>query len=168
MDVRMRWEVVERSGRGVPARRMLKVSHMTAHFSLHDFNSTDSQYFRSHEIRMLMDKEGNEAKAKRACQQKVYQHHLDMEILEAEFHADHYVNFKDLVNNLYKVCLWMPAVSSASFSTNAINHWWLSDLALSSLTLRRAPTSTIPTPWRTALVPLVSSQTLGACFNERP
>jgi hypothetical protein len=29
--------------------------------------------------------EGNEAKAKRACQQKVYQHHLDMEILEAEF-----------------------------------------------------------------------------------
>lgn len=38
-----------------------------------------------HEIRMLMDKEGNEAKAKRACQQKVYQHHLDMEILEAEF-----------------------------------------------------------------------------------
>jgi hypothetical protein len=38
-----------------------------------------------HEIRMLMDKEGNEARAKRACQQKVYQHHLDMEILEAEF-----------------------------------------------------------------------------------
>jgi cell fate regulator YaaT (PSP1 superfamily) len=32
-----------------------------------------------------MDKEGNEARAKRACQQKVYQHHLDMEILEAEF-----------------------------------------------------------------------------------
>ena len=38
-----------------------------------------------HEIRMLMDKEGNEAKAKCACQQKVYQHHFDMEILEAEF-----------------------------------------------------------------------------------
>lgn len=38
-----------------------------------------------HEIRMLRDKEGNEAKAKRACQQKVFQHHLDMEILEAEF-----------------------------------------------------------------------------------
>ena len=33
---------------------------------------------------MLMDKEGNEAKAKCACQQKVYQHHLDMEILEAK------------------------------------------------------------------------------------
>ena len=38
-----------------------------------------------HEIRMLMDGEGNEAKAKRAFQQKVYQHHLDMEILEDEF-----------------------------------------------------------------------------------
>ena len=33
---------------------------------------------------MLMDKERNEAKAKCACQQKVYQHHLDMEILEAK------------------------------------------------------------------------------------
>jgi len=88
-----------------------------------------------HEIRMLMDKEGNEAKAKRACQQKVYQHHLDMEILEAEFqwdwqklifyyYADHYVNFKDLVNDLYKlykVRLWMSAVNPASFSPNAIN-----------------------------------------------
>jgi len=111
-----------------------------------------------HEIRMLMDKEGNEAKAKRACQQKVYQLHLDTEILEAEFQwsvgcslthaavsqssvgsrcrgwqklivycfADHYVNFKDLVNDLYKVCLWMSVVSPASFSTNAINRWWLS------------------------------------------
>jgi hypothetical protein len=38
-----------------------------------------------HEIQMLREKEGNEAKAKRACQQKVSQHHLDMEILEAEF-----------------------------------------------------------------------------------
>jgi hypothetical protein len=107
-----------------------------------------------HEIRMLMNKEGNEARAKRACQQKVYQHHLDMEILEAEFQwslgcsfthavvsqspvgsrcrvwqklicycfADHYVNFKDLVNDLYKVCLWMSAASPASFSTNAVNH----------------------------------------------
>lgn len=39
----------------------------------------------AHEIRMLKEKEGNEAKAKRCCQQKVFQHHLDMEILEAEF-----------------------------------------------------------------------------------
>lgn len=38
-----------------------------------------------HEVRMLREKEGNEAKARRVCQQKVYQHHLHMEILEAEF-----------------------------------------------------------------------------------
>ena len=38
-----------------------------------------------HEIYMLRDKEGNEAKAKRMCQQKVAEHHLNMEILDAEF-----------------------------------------------------------------------------------
>ena len=39
----------------------------------------------AHEIRMLSEKEGNEAKAKRACQQKVAHLQLDMEILDAEF-----------------------------------------------------------------------------------
>lgn len=39
----------------------------------------------SHEISMLRDKEGNEAKAKRACQQKVAHLGLDMEILDAEW-----------------------------------------------------------------------------------
>jgi len=38
-----------------------------------------------HEIDGLRDKEGNEAKAKRICQQKVIEHGLDMEILDAEF-----------------------------------------------------------------------------------
>ena len=38
-----------------------------------------------HEIQTLRDKEGNEAKAKRVCQQKVVEHRLNMEILEAEF-----------------------------------------------------------------------------------
>jgi hypothetical protein len=38
-----------------------------------------------HEIQTLRDKEGNEAKAKRMCQQKVVEHHLNMEILDAEF-----------------------------------------------------------------------------------
>ena len=40
------------------------------------------------------------------------------------YYADHYVNFKDLVNDLYKlykVRLWMSAVNPASFSPNAIN-----------------------------------------------
>ena len=40
---------------------------------------------QAHEIQTLRDKEGNEAKAKRVCQQKVVDHHLNMEILDAEF-----------------------------------------------------------------------------------
>jgi hypothetical protein len=39
----------------------------------------------NHEIKMLAEKEGNEAKAKRTCQQKVAGLHLDMEILDAEW-----------------------------------------------------------------------------------
>lgn len=40
---------------------------------------------QNHEIQTLRDKEGNEAKAKRVCQQKVAEHRLNMEILDAEF-----------------------------------------------------------------------------------
>lgn len=40
---------------------------------------------QSHEIHNLRDKEGNEAKAKRMCMQKVKEHGLNMEILDAEF-----------------------------------------------------------------------------------
>ena len=40
---------------------------------------------QAHEIQTLRDKEGNEAKAKRVCQQKVIEHRLNMEILDAEF-----------------------------------------------------------------------------------
>lgn len=40
---------------------------------------------QSHEINSLQDKEGNEAKAKRVCMQKVKEHGLNMEILDAEF-----------------------------------------------------------------------------------
>lgn len=40
---------------------------------------------QNHEILTLRDKEGNEAKAKRVCQQKVAEHQLNMEILDAEF-----------------------------------------------------------------------------------
>ena len=40
---------------------------------------------QNHEIQTLRDKEGNEAKAKRVCQQKVVEHRLNMEILDAEF-----------------------------------------------------------------------------------
>ena len=40
---------------------------------------------QAHEIQTLREKEGNEAKAKRVCQQKVVEHRLNMEILDAEF-----------------------------------------------------------------------------------
>jgi hypothetical protein len=40
---------------------------------------------QNHEIHALRDKEGNEAKAKRVCMQKVKEHGLNMEILDAEF-----------------------------------------------------------------------------------
>ncbi|KAK3684598.1 hypothetical protein LTR37_020129 [Vermiconidia calcicola] len=88
----------------------------------------------SHEIRMLSEKEGNEAKAKRACQQKVAHLHLDMEILDAEwqwdfqklifyYYADHYINFKDLITELYRIYktrIWLSAINPASFSQHAL------------------------------------------------
>ena len=40
---------------------------------------------QAHEIQTLREKEANEAKAKRLCQQKVIEHRLPMEILDAEF-----------------------------------------------------------------------------------
>ena len=40
---------------------------------------------QSHEIHSLREKEGQEAKAKRVCMQKVKEHGLNMEILDAEF-----------------------------------------------------------------------------------
>ncbi|WPH00426.1 Hypothetical protein R9X50_00325400 [Acrodontium crateriforme] len=87
-----------------------------------------------HEIRMLAEKEGNEAKAKRTCQQKVAHLHLQMEILDAEwqwdfqklifyYYADHYINFKDLITDLYRIYktrIWLSAVNPASFSQHAI------------------------------------------------
>ncbi|EHK96896.1 hypothetical protein M7I_7368 [Glarea lozoyensis 74030] len=69
---------------------------------------------QNHEIQALRDKEGNEAKAKRVCMQKVKEHGLHMEILDAEFQmdwkkltfyyfADAYINFNSLVTDLFKV-----------------------------------------------------------------
>jgi hypothetical protein len=74
---------------------------------------------------------------------------------------DHYANFKDLVNDLYKlykVRLWMSAVNPASFSTNAINHWLVSDLALSLLTLCVLWTSTTLTPWCAAPTEILAAR----------
>ncbi|KAF2193823.1 hypothetical protein K469DRAFT_691331 [Zopfia rhizophila CBS 207.26] len=83
---------------------------------------------QQHEIMGLRDKEGQEAKAKRIGAQKAAEHKLPMEILDAEYQADYhkltyfyyaeaYVNFNDLVTDLfkqYKVRIWMSAVNPAS------------------------------------------------------
>ncbi|KAL2753706.1 hypothetical protein ACRALDRAFT_2044053 [Sodiomyces alcalophilus JCM 7366] len=86
---------------------------------------------QSHEILALRDKEGNEAKAKRVCMQKVKEHGLNMEILDAEFQmdwkkltfyyfADSYINFNSLVTDLFKIYktrIWMSAINPASFAS---------------------------------------------------
>ncbi|KAL8674709.1 MAG: hypothetical protein Q9168_000867 [Polycauliona sp. 1 TL-2023] len=88
---------------------------------------------QAHEIQTLREKEGNEAKAKRVCQQKVTDHRLNMEILDAEFQldwkkltfyyfADAYINFNPLVTDLFKIYktrIWMSAINPASFVTPA-------------------------------------------------
>ncbi|CAO1604536.1 hypothetical protein XANCAGTX0491_008087 [Xanthoria calcicola] len=88
---------------------------------------------QAHEIQKLREKEGNEAKAMRVCQQKVADHRLNMEILDAEFQldwkkltfyyfADSYINFNPLVTDLFKIYktrIWMSAINPASFVTPA-------------------------------------------------
>jgi cell fate regulator YaaT (PSP1 superfamily) len=86
---------------------------------------------QSHEVHSLRDKEGQEAKAKRVCMQKVKEHGLNMEILDAEFQmdwkkltfyyfADAYINFNSLVTDLFKIYktrIWMSAINPASFAS---------------------------------------------------
>ncbi|KAF4974820.1 hypothetical protein FZEAL_8325 [Fusarium zealandicum] len=86
---------------------------------------------QSHEVHALRDKEGQEAKAKRVCMQKVKEHGLNMEILDAEFQmdwkkltfyyfADSYINFNSLVTDLFKIYktrIWMSAINPASFAS---------------------------------------------------
>ncbi|EPE06241.1 psp1 domain-containing protein [Ophiostoma piceae UAMH 11346] len=89
---------------------------------------------QTHEIQALRDKEGNEAKAKRVCMQKVKEHGLNMEILDAEFQmdwkkltfyyfADAYINFNSLVTDLFKIYktrIWMSAINPASFASQPL------------------------------------------------
>lgn len=61
------------------------------HHGPHDLSHSDlkpkmiKRVAQPHEWQALKEKEGNEAKAKRMCQQKVAEHRLNMEILDAEF-----------------------------------------------------------------------------------
>ncbi|QDS67732.1 hypothetical protein FKW77_005885 [Venturia effusa] len=98
---------------------------------------------RPDEVHLLREKEGNEAKAKRVCQTKVNEHGLRMEILDAEFqhdyrkltffyYAEEYINFNELVTDLFKVYktrIWMSAINPASYTVMNPNnivrpqHW---------------------------------------------
>ncbi|KAI8404289.1 hypothetical protein FOFC_15784 [Fusarium oxysporum] len=85
---------------------------------------------QSHEVHALRDKERQEAKAKRVCMQKVKEHGLNMEILDAEFQVDRkkltfyyfagsYINFKSLVTDLFKIYktrIWIPTLSIQTLS----------------------------------------------------
>lgn len=77
------------------------------------------------EARRLVDKEHDETKAKRIAEQKARERGLPMEILDAEFQADHgkltiyyiseqYIVFKEFVDDMYKVYkmrVWMSSVN---------------------------------------------------------
>ncbi|TQS37218.1 hypothetical protein Golomagni_02316 [Golovinomyces magnicellulatus] len=90
---------------------------------------------QKHEIQALREKEGSEAKAKRICMQKVKEHGLSMEILDAEFQmdwkkltfyyfADVYINFNSLVTDLFKIYktrIWMSAINPASFACSSLS-----------------------------------------------
>ncbi|EXJ56511.1 hypothetical protein A1O7_06855 [Cladophialophora yegresii CBS 114405] len=124
---------------GVPGSRGSAVGGMgpQGHHGAHDSSGPDlkpkmiKRLAQNHEIQALKDKEGNEAKAKRVCQQKVLEHRLNMEILDAEFQmdskkltfyyfADNYINFNHLVTDLFKIYktrIWMSAINPASFQT---------------------------------------------------
>ncbi|KOS22112.1 Uncharacterized protein ESCO_001909 [Escovopsis weberi] len=90
---------------------------------------------QNHEVHALRDKEGQEAKAKRVCMQKVKEHGLNMEILDAEFQmdwkkltfyyfADSYINFNSLVTDLFKIYktrIWIINISNTSTTRSTSN-----------------------------------------------
>ncbi|KAF7887660.1 hypothetical protein EAF00_009954 [Botryotinia globosa] len=110
---------------------------------------------QNHEIQALRDKEGNEAKAKRVCTQKVKEHGLHMEILDAEFQmdwkkltfyyfADAYINFNSLVTDLFKVYktrIWMSAINPASFASPALGLQAPSGIGPGAVGVNRTPQS---------------------------
>ncbi|KAG5966282.1 hypothetical protein E4U57_002871 [Claviceps arundinis] len=106
-----------------------------------------------HELHSLRDKESQEAKAKRVCVQKVKEHGLDMEILDAEFQmdwkkltfyyfADKYINFNNLVVDLFKVYktrIWMSAINPASFASPTLGFQAPNGFGPGAAPLNRAP-----------------------------
>ncbi|KAF9120097.1 hypothetical protein BGW39_011682 [Mortierella sp. 14UC] len=85
------------------------------------------------EITQLVTKNQDEAKAMLVCQTKVRQKKLPMEVVDAEFqwdrrkltfyfHADHRIDFRELVRDLFKIYktrIWMYAVNPTMASSAA-------------------------------------------------
>ncbi|KAG6039090.1 hypothetical protein E4U41_003307 [Claviceps citrina] len=108
---------------------------------------------QNHEVHSLRDKEGQEAKAKRVCMQKVKEHGLNMEILDAEFQmdwkkltfyyfADSYINFNSLVVDLFKIYktrIWMSAINPASFASPTLGIQAPSGIGPGAVGVNRAP-----------------------------
>ncbi|KAF2675130.1 hypothetical protein BT63DRAFT_450110 [Microthyrium microscopicum] len=83
------------------------------------------------EIVLLREKEGNEARAKRVGQQKVDENNIQMEILDAEFQLDYrkltfyfystdYINFNEILPDLFKVWktrIWLSPVNPNTLPT---------------------------------------------------
>ncbi len=79
-------------------------SHQGA--SLHNENEIRPKMIKrlaqNHEIQMLRDKEGSEAKAKRVCSAKVVEHSLNMEILDAEFQLYVLLDWSRIVDSNFR------------------------------------------------------------------
>ena len=81
------------SGQNVslPSNKSSAIGSMAGQPGTHDATNGEmkpkmiKRLAQPHEISTLREKEGNEAKAKRVCQQKVAEHRLNMEVLDAEF-----------------------------------------------------------------------------------
>ncbi|KAF2706460.1 PSP1-domain-containing protein [Pleomassaria siparia CBS 279.74] len=113
---------------------------------------------QKHEVDALREKEGAEAKAKRVAAQKAAEHRLPMEILDAEYQLDYhklifyyfakeYVNFNELVTELfklYKVRIWMSAVNPDSVINPAGLMQQPSAIGPGALNRPRAQNTTLP------------------------
>ncbi|KHJ33057.1 putative psp1 domain-containing protein [Erysiphe necator] len=117
------------------------ITDPSSQYITHELNSSElkpkfiKRLAQKHEIDALREKEGSEAKAKHVCAQKVQEHGLHMDILDAEFQmdlkkltfyyfADSYINFNSLVTDLFKIYktrIWMFAINPASFPSSSFS-----------------------------------------------
>ncbi|RKF65056.1 putative psp1 domain-containing protein [Erysiphe neolycopersici] len=148
---------------------------LSGQHSIQESNSSDlkpkliKRLAQKHEVDALREKEASEAKAKHVCAQKVQEHGLNMDILDAEFQmdlkkltfyyfADSYINFNSLVTDLFKIYktrIWMFAINPASFLN--------SSLGLQSSIPLGLGISSVPSMIKPALYSPISEQMKSPC-----